>query len=169
MSMVEFKYLLDVYGADRTRWPAEARAGAATLLACDRAARRLLTHAEALDRVLERAPLVSLAREAALVDRIESVSEHTPRLVIAKTVASGKRSAIVRLPALIRAARADRHFLQAGALLAASLFAGVFLGLFDLSRGAVPVLADTVGINLEIGADSQLTQSASDGVDEDLL
>jgi hypothetical protein len=164
MSMVKFKHLLDVYGADRTRWPAEARAGAATLLACDWAARRLLAQAEALDRVLERAPLVSLAREAALTDRIESASEHTPRLVIAKTGSSGRRSAIVPLPA-----RADRHFWHAGALLAASLFAGVFLGLFDLSRGAVPVLADTVGLNLEIGADSQLTQAASDGVEEDLL
>jgi hypothetical protein len=168
MSVLEFKHLLDVYGADRMRWPAEARADAATLLACDRAAQRLLTQAEALDRVLERAPLVSLAREAALADRIESASEHTPRLVIAKTGSSGKRSPIVRLPALMRAARGDRHFWQAGALLAASLFAGVYLGLFELSRGAVPVLADTVGLNLEM-ADSQLTQAGNDGVEEDLL
>ncbi|KAB2912397.1 MAG: hypothetical protein F9K29_19190, partial [Hyphomicrobiaceae bacterium] len=69
MTQADFERLLEVYGSDRTRWPVEARTGASHLVARDAAARRLLAEAEALDRVLERAPLPSLAREAALADR----------------------------------------------------------------------------------------------------
>ena len=69
MTNADFERLLDVYGSDRTRWPVEARASAGQLVARDRAARRLLAEAEALDRALERAPLPSLAEEAALADR----------------------------------------------------------------------------------------------------
>ena len=61
MTIAEFERLLDIYGSDRTRWPVEARASAGHLVARDRAARRLLAEAEALDRALERAPLPTLA------------------------------------------------------------------------------------------------------------
>ena len=61
MTIAEFERLLDVYGSDRTRWPVDARASAGQLVARDKAARRLLAEAEALDRALERAPLPSLA------------------------------------------------------------------------------------------------------------
>ena len=60
MTLADFERLLDVYGGDRTRWPAEARAAAAQLVARDAKARRMLAEAEALDRVLERAPLPAL-------------------------------------------------------------------------------------------------------------
>jgi hypothetical protein len=33
MTLIEFERLLDVYGGDRTRWPMEARAAAAHLVA----------------------------------------------------------------------------------------------------------------------------------------
>ena len=81
MTIAELERLLDVYGSDRTRWPVEARAGAGQLVARDRAARRLLGEAEALDRVLERAPLPSLAQEAALADRIIGAAQRSPRIV----------------------------------------------------------------------------------------
>src|SRR6185503_12661101 len=81
MTIAEFERLLEVYGSDRTRWPVEARAGAGQLVARDRAARRLLAQAEALDRALERAPLPSLAREADLAERILVAARRTPRMV----------------------------------------------------------------------------------------
>src|SRR5215470_13350834 len=81
MTLLEFERLLDVYGSDRTRWPVDARASAGQLAARDPAARRLLGEAEALDRVLERAPLPSLASEAALADRIIAAAQRTPRMV----------------------------------------------------------------------------------------
>src|SRR5438046_2498673 len=81
MTLADFERLLDVYGGDRTRWPAEARAAAAQLVARDGKARRLLAEAEALDRVLERAPLPALATEAALADRIVAAAQRSPRIV----------------------------------------------------------------------------------------
>src|SRR6188474_3247223 len=90
MTIGDLEYLLDVYGSDRTRWPVDARSGAGQLATRDKAARRLLGEAEALDRVLERAPLPSLAREAALADRILVAARRSPRMVAAgKTDAAG--------------------------------------------------------------------------------
>ena len=81
MTIADLERLLDVYGSDRTRWPVDARAGAGQLATRDKAARRLLGEAEALDRVLERAPLPSLVREAALADRIIAAAQRSPRIV----------------------------------------------------------------------------------------
>src|SRR6185312_10617773 len=112
MTIADFERLLDVYGSDRTRWPVEARASAGQLVARDKAARRLLAEAEALDRALERAPLPSLAEESAgLAERaIDNV---------------------VRLPSLRTRTRwlTPTGFGGAAGMLAASLALGVFLGL----------------------------------------
>src|SRR6186997_2588013 len=81
MTIADFERLLDVYGSDRTRWPVEARASAGQLVARDRAARRLLAEAEALDRALERAPLPTLAQEAAIAERIVAAARRSPRIV----------------------------------------------------------------------------------------
>ena len=95
MTIAEFERLLDVYGSDRTRWPVEARASAGQLVARDRAARRLLAEAEALDRTLERAPLPTLAQEAALAERIVAAARRTPRIV---PVAKERSGAAGRTP-----------------------------------------------------------------------
>ena len=81
MTLPEFERLLEVYGSDRTRWPVEARASAGQLTARDPAACRLLIEAEALDRILVRAPLPSLASEAALAERILAAAQRSPRMV----------------------------------------------------------------------------------------
>jgi hypothetical protein len=136
MTLAEFERLLDVYGGDRTRWPAEARAAAAQLVARDVKAQGLLTEAEALDRVLERAPLPSLAKEAELADRIVSAAQRTPRLVrINETapVASQVTEEDVR-PAGHRRASFLRADLRKAAVLAASLFAGLYLGHSNLPQ-----------------------------------
>src|SRR6185503_20683721 len=96
MTIADFERLLDVYGSDRTRWPVEARASAGQLVARDRAARRLLAEAEALDRALERAPLPTLAQETAMAERIVAAARRTPRIV-----------AVARLAAVHPAAPAD--------------------------------------------------------------
>src|SRR5262245_42462473 len=81
MTLDVFAQLLDVYGGERTRWPAEARAAAAHLVARDAEARRLLAEAEALDRVLQSAPVPALAAEAALAERIVVAAQRSPRMV----------------------------------------------------------------------------------------
>ena len=173
MMIADFERLLDVYGSDRTRWPVEARASAGQLVARDKAARRLLAEAEALDRALERAPLPSLAEEAALADRILLAARRSPRMVpVARADAArmARRAIdnVIRLPSL----RARPHWLtptgigSAAGMLAASLALGVFLGLSNLSQGVLPALEDMTGITL--GAGGHVVAQV-DLLDEDLL
>ena len=144
MTMSEFERLLDVYGGARTRWPAEARAAAAQLVARDAGARRMLAEAEALDRVLERAPLPGLAVEAALAERIVAAAQRSPRLVKIPTEKAALNTA-AGLPSLKQAGawRQRLTFPQVAraAVLAASLAGGVFLGLSNLPEQVLPGLA----------------------------
>ena len=150
MTLADFERLLDVYGGDRTRWPAEARAAAAQLVARDAKARRTLAEAEALDRVLERAPLPSLAVEAALAERIVTAAQRSPRIV---KIATGQAS-VVSLPdgrALPPPRSPSRKFgllrgeVRAATLLAASLMVGIFIGISNVPQSVVPALADLAG------------------------
>ncbi len=171
MTIADFAHLLDVYGSDRTRWPVEARAGAGQLVARDKAARRLLAEAEALDKTLERAPLPSLAAEAALADRIITTARRSPRMVPASnmTAAGGPRVAsnVVRLPSLTAHPRwLPTGLASAAGMLAASLALGVFLGVSNLSQGVVPVLEDMTGISLGV---QPRAVAQVDLLDEDLL
>ena len=167
MTIADLEHLLDVYGSDRTRWPVDARTGAGQLATRDRAARRLLGEAEALDRVLERAPLPSLAREAALADRIISAAQRSPRIVrLEETPApAGTSENVIRWPG----ARAKSQWLQSDAgrvagLFAASLLCGIYFGLSNAAQGA---LEDVAGITL--GTSSGPTLAQLDPLDEDLL
>jgi hypothetical protein len=147
MSLADFERLLEVYGGDRTRWPAEERAAAAQLAVRDEKARRVLAEAEALDRVLERAPLPSLAVEAALAERIVAAAQRSPRIVKTGT----RQSSVVALPdsrALPPQRSASwkqrllRGDVQAASVLAASLVMGIFIGLSNVPQNVVPALAD---------------------------
>jgi hypothetical protein len=136
MTQAEFERLLDVYGGDRTRWPVEARAAAAQLVARDAKAHGLLAEAEALDRVLERAPLPSLAKEAALADRIISAAQRSPRLVRINEPQQAASQVNAAQPPFA-ARRRTGYFptdLRKAAVLAASLFAGLYLGHSNLPQ-----------------------------------
>ena len=174
MTIAEFERLLDVYGSDRSRWPVEARAGAGLLVARDKAARRLLAEAEALDRALERAPLPSLVEEAALAERIIAAARRSPRMVPPTAAASAVivepvAGNVVRLPAARPRSRwiASRALGGAAGMLAASLALGVFLGLSNLSQGVLPALEEMTGIALTGGGSRAVAQV--DMLDEDLL
>ena len=173
MTIADFGRLLDVYGSDRTRWPVEARACAGQLVARDKTARRLLAEAEALDKTLERAPLPSLAKEAALADRIIAAARRSPRMVPAfatKAVGGARRVAgnVVPLPGLHARPRwlTRTGLASAAGMLAASLALGVFLGVSNLSQGMLPVLEDVTGLTL--GAQNRAVAQV-DFLDEDLL
>ena len=174
MTIAEFERLLDVYGSDRARWPVEARASAGQLVARDKVARRLLAEAEALDRALETAPLPSLAREAALADRIIAAARRSPRMVPAAAAAAAAPGparvvgnditlpvAHPRTPWPVRRATGG-----AAGLLAASLALGLFLGLSSYSQGVVvPALEEATGLRFDTA--SRLAHV--DLLDEDLL
>ena len=150
MTLVDFERLLDVYGGDRTRWPAEARAAAAQLAARDARARRVMAEVEALDRVLERAPLPSLAIEAALAERIVAAAQRSPRIV---KIPTGK-SSVISLPGSEilpqqQARSWKQQFLRsdvrAAAVLAASLVVGIFIGISNVPQNVLPGLAELTG------------------------
>jgi hypothetical protein len=173
MTHSDFERLLEVYGSDRTRWPVEARASAGQLVARDLAARRLLSEAEALDRVLERAPLPSLAAESALAERIVAAARRSPRMVRTAKVDAG--AAAVAEPgnviALPRAPAAPRRLARsafggAAGVLAASLLLGIFIGNSSLSQSVLPAIEDMTGIRL---TPASSTVAQIDLLDEDLL
>jgi hypothetical protein len=164
-----------VYGSDRSRWPVDTRTGAGQLVARDRAARRLLSEAEALDRVLERAPLPSLVREAALADRIVAAALRSPRIVrteearlsaaaIEKTETAAN---VIRWPG----ARTPPQWLRSDAgrvagLLAACLVLGVYVGLSNAAQGTLENMA---GLAFGSGSSGGTTLALLDPLDEDLL
>jgi hypothetical protein len=177
MTLPEFERLLEIYGSDRTRWPVEARASAGQLTARDPAACRLLLEAEALDRILERAPLPSLASEAALAERIIAAAQRSPRMVRTDGVASAASDGALTATtagATVRSVLrlADRrHWLngspagRAAGLLAACLMLGIFLGASAVPQPVIPALEEFTGITI---GNSNSTQ-ALDPFDEDLL
>ena len=174
MTIGDLEYLLDVYGSDRTRWPVEARASAGQLVARDRAARRLLAEAEALDRALERAPLPTLAQEAAIAERIVAAARRSPRIVSpARTDAGRPDTPPADNVVQLSAARGRPRWLTSrtafggvASALAASLALGVFLGLSNLSQGVLPAVEQMTGIPL--GSNSAVVAQI-DLLDEDLL
>jgi hypothetical protein len=166
MSLADFERLLEVYGGDRTRWPAEKRAAAAQLVARDADARKLLAEAEGLDRALERAPLPALAAEAALADRIVAAAKCSPRIVSIAPRSDGASGAQLSAPrALGRRWMGLAHGkASAGGFLAASLVGGILLGLSGLPQSVLPQLADLMGLDR-----SGYNLAQVDPFDEDVL
>jgi hypothetical protein len=172
--------LLASHGADRTRWPAPARLRFAPLLAARGDARRLVAEAAALDRLLDLAPAPATNR-GALADRI----------VAAASADAGQRQ-VIRLPERGRlgslfgsaAARAGafggaslRSGLRSGpwaggALLAASLVLGAFMGTSGAIDSAIrPLTVAAIG-DTDTDADASQVAMGVDGVgpyEEELL
>jgi hypothetical protein len=156
MSLAEFARLLDVYGAERTRWPVEARAAAAHLIATDAEARRTLAEAEALDRLLKRAPVPGVAFEAALAERIVAAAQRSPRIVrlpgAQRAAVSAPEPASTPNPSVTAVGRGRGRLglfsreVGAAGLLAASLIVGVVIGSSSLPTQVLPGLAEMAGL-----------------------
>src|SRR5262245_26788916 len=145
MTLTEFERLLDIYGGDRTRWPTEARAAAAHLVARDAGAQGLLAEAEALDRVLERAPLLALAKEAVLADRIVAAAQRSPRIVKIGSGPAAQPAAPAAAGSGRQRPRYTRARVGAAGLLVASLMFGVVIGRTGLPQQLLPELAQMAG------------------------
>jgi hypothetical protein len=121
----------------------------------------LLAEAVALDRVLERAPLPSLAREAALTERIVTAAQRSPRIV-----KIGGQAQVQPEAAPVARERASLN-LRAAGLLAASLLAGFFIGFSNAPQQIVPAFEAVTGISLGTAGSYNLAQI--DPFDEDQL
>ena len=173
MTLAELERLLEIYGSDRTRWPAEARAGASQLVSRDKAARRLLVEAEALDRALERAPLLSLGRETELADRIAAAAVRSPRIVHlnsapGRSAPAGSESDVS--PPAGSPARGEWRMATrlggAAGVMAASLAVGIMIGLSSLPQPLAPAFEELSGL---IGDRAGYNLAQLDPLDEDLL
>jgi hypothetical protein len=162
--------LLEIHGADRTRWPARERLRFAGVISEDKTAAKLLAEAEALDRLLDQAPRASAAGIEALKERIVAAAlrTHEPHLAV---IAGGKKVAVLPQARPGRRSLATRYVeWPAAAVLAASLVLGVMLGTTGTFETTMQEVAQVAGFGstsdssqLALG-DEALGQS-----DEDLL
>jgi hypothetical protein len=169
--------LLEVCGADRTRWPARERLRFASFIAEDEAAQQLVAESAALDALLDRAPRVSEDRECALKERVVAAALRStePRLAVVTSLEEGNASRLstwvqgTRLAPLPARVRARREWPTA-ALLAASLVVGVMLGSAGTFDSTVQDVAEATGITT--AADTSQLALGEDilaAADEDLL
>ena len=164
--------LLEVYGADRTRWPARERLRFASFVAEDEPPQRFLAEATALDSLLDLAPKASAAREHALKERIVAAAlrQAEPRFaVVARSTATAgagwrawaRRAGVSRAPASSGWA--------AGGLLAASLFVGVLLGSAGTFDTAVQQVAEATGYSAADTSHLALGDEMVSTADEEVL
>ena len=166
--------LLEIYGADRTRWPARERLRFAGIVGDDQVAARMLAEAGALDRLLEQAPRASVADIDALKERIVAAALRSgaPQLAV---VAGGKASSGRVTPVQTRgpafAARFGRGQWPAAAMLAASLVLGVMLGSTGTLDATMQEVAQVAGFDSTASDSSQLAlgDDVYGQMDEDML
>jgi hypothetical protein len=156
--------LLDIYGADRTRWPARERLKFAGVISEDDAAGRMVAEAAALDRLLDVAPRASTSDVNALTERIMAAALRSapPQLsVVGSPKASSAPAARYRL---------DRREWPAAAMLAASLVLGVMLGSAGTFDTPVQGVAEVAGYSDTAEGSQYALLDYIDGQgDEDLL
>lgn len=146
--------LLEIYGADRTRWPARERLRFASIISEDKQAAKMLAEAQALDRLLDRATPATDAGLEALKSRIMAVAlAERPVQSIAVAAAQQQHGvASISSLAVARERRAGRSGFgssgewPAAAVLAASLVLGVMLGWGGAFTGTMNQMAQVAGL-----------------------
>ncbi len=168
-----FQRLLEAYGSDRSRWPAADRLRFAQLLPRDTAARAMLREAAAFDQVLDRAPGLTRERHEAMAARLLALASVTPqdaplRTVTPKTAAEDPQASLGASAPILQLSRRRTNARPAIALLAASLAAGVLIGLTGAANPLVDAIAGLTDSALsggQLGADAELEfLLAGDGV-----
>jgi hypothetical protein len=174
-----FQRLLEIYGANRSRWPAVERLRFASLAANDSIAREMLADTAALDAKLDHAPTVDADRHAALAARLQVLAAQN--LAAQTPPTTGPPQPTVQPHSVAR--MVPRRTVQTApvfrkapalALLAASLAAGLFIGLSGALNTTLNAtlggFVDALGQETQLGNDLELV-FASDGApsEEDTL
>lgn len=142
--------LVESHGSDRTRWPARERLRFAGLIAASVEAQALLKEEEALDRLLDLASTPSVARVDALAARI-----------VAEAAADGRKVSVMQQwtkggRAALRGGSFGRGVQGAGALMAACLLAGIFVG----SAGVIDSAIEPFAVTAEDDGEGDATELA---------
>lgn len=147
--------ILDAYGADADRWPAEEREGALALIRDDALARSLRERAALLDAVLAAAP--DADPPPALVERILAAAPTGP--AGAETFRGGRHSRAVRS----RASSGARRWRYAATALPLAAAAAVALWVTRPPERVVPALDGLAALGTyETPGDELLTTSEVD-------
>ena len=164
-----FDRLLDAFGADADRWPADRRAVAETLLqrsdVVGAAARRALAEACALDQVLAAAPAIDSRRIEAVAARIAAEAGRQAGGPNVVALAPVRRP----VPAAIRPATLQHRHWTAAATLAASLLVGVVIGPGSGGLPALRDLADVIGLGSYVDQLALAPVEDEGAIDEDVL
>lgn len=161
--------LLEIHGADRTRWPARERLRFAGIISDDKGAARLVAEAEALDLLLDRAPRVSEAKIDALKERIVAAALRSERPKLT-AVAGGRSAPKAWLGQLRRPSWTSRSEWPAAAVLAASLVVGVVLGSAGTFDTTMQRMASVAGLSTAgDGTNLALGEELLGSSDEDML
>jgi hypothetical protein len=131
--------VLEIYGANRTRWPAALRLQLAHMISSDPLAKQALKEAAALDTLLNLAPLVSAERERALAVRI----------VIAAKKPQERQSVGLFLPTEMKSRATNGSYLRnaSAMVLVASLVLGVFAGASGQVSPTFDLVTDALGLS----------------------
>jgi hypothetical protein len=166
--LTAFENVLDTFGGNPARWPAERRERLISLAAADADAARLLREAKALDAVLTKAAGPPVGETRALADRIAAAVANTapgqaprpergtdqsqgspenPSGVVIAWPRTGEHSRAAEQTAALTGAMPRRERVSGGwrtaAMLAASLIVGLFVGVADLvPSGVAQIVAE---------------------------
>lgn len=143
--------MLDVYGADRGRWPVGLEQRVSGLVASNARARRLVAEAAALDQVLNWEAMMSPACHQAVSARIFAAAGLTDN-VSARPHVVDRPNVRPYSPGAV--ALRQSQIWQTGALLAASLVLGIFAGASSTFGPTVTHLTDVAGLNTTADAGS---------------
>lgn len=167
--------LLEVYGADRTRWPARERLRFASLVTDEPEAQRLMAEAAALDRLLDAPSAAGHEQEQALAGCIMAAARAQQHKPLSASDVEPAVSNIVKLPAWVRRPQIAGTFgaseWPAAGLLAASLVLGVMLGSAGTLDSTMQEVAEVAGLSPSVTVESQLTlnEDTAAWAGEDLL
>ena len=188
LSAEEFTRILDVYGADRDRWPEEVRCRVEALLASDKSARYSLAQMQAVEHLLEDALCknrldLDKTEQHALVDRIVTAAlldDEIKRVDVYADSADRKPAApqdrlnVIDLPAFAKRSGPEQDDSlplappvafesgwRSALLLAASLIIGIYIGFSSKSFTTTQVLAEVASL----AAGSEAVPTAYDAND----
>lgn len=190
MDIEEFGALIETYGGEQDRWPADRRAAMVRLMAEDGAAVRLAAEAQALDRLLDAAPAIDDERLSGLTQRIVAAARSEGRWQgdarVTGTASVGRSTASVprddeadgrrstsSVGTVPRGSRAHsgwlagvlsgpgRGPLASAGMLAASLAIGIMIGL-SVTTGDLATVEPTAGAQV-------VADASDDGVMQQLV
>lgn len=159
--LAAFEEHLEVYGSRAERWPADARKRFEPSLAEQVRARGLLAEAQALERLLDQAPMPDPARVQALSDRIVDLATREPERPAAAVIDFAARRRPQPLPRAFQ--------LKLASALAASLVVGIFIGTTPRAVSAIAEIAGAVGLPADADVADLVLFGDGSADEEDLI